>query len=51
MLHCLGYLGTSPDFVLFADSPFFDNSLIFEMDKKREDAVMAINKSIRESHL
>lgn len=51
ILHCLGYLGQSPDFVFFADSPVFDNRLIFEMDKKREDAVLAINKSIKESHL
>jgi hypothetical protein len=33
------------------DSPIFDNSLIFEMNERREDAIMAINKSLRESHL
>jgi hypothetical protein len=51
ILHCLGYLGTSPDFIFFVDSPVFNNNLIFEMNKMREDAVIAINKSIKESHL
>jgi DNA repair protein RecO len=51
ILHCLGYLGQSPDFLFFVNSPVFDNRLIFEMSEKREEAILAINTSIKESHL
>lgn len=49
ILHKLGYLG-SPQFEPFLFSPF-SKELVFGLESMRSSAIMAINKSLRETHL
>lgn len=51
ILHSLGYLGDSPDWRTFTSSPIFETELLMRMEESKRQAILAINQSLRESHL
>lgn len=51
ILHCLGYLGNSPDWSFFTALTPFDFNLLIKMDEVRKSAVAAINYSLKKTHL
>lgn len=51
ILHCLGYLGSSPDTDAFVLSPYWNTELLEKMSHSNAKILQEINKSIKESQL
>lgn len=51
VLHSLGYLGSVPDFSVFTASAMFESELLIKMEESKRQAIVTINKSLKESHL
>ena len=51
ILHSLGYLGEAPDWSAFTSSPIFETELLMRMEESKRQAILTINKSLKESHL
>lgn len=51
ILHSLGYIGSSPDWSVFTSSPMFEIDLLMKIGESKRQAIMTINKSLKESHL
>jgi DNA repair protein RecO len=51
ILHSLGYLGAAPDWSAFTSSPIFETELLLRMEASKRQAIITINKSLKESHL
>lgn len=51
VLHALGYLGDTAFWRAFLDNPNFEDELLSKIGLSKKEAISAINKSIKESHL
>ncbi len=51
ILSNLGYLGNLGDFNQFVESPYFTTELIDKMSALKTQAILEINKSLKETHL
>ncbi len=51
VLHALGYLGDTAFWRAFLDNPSFEEELLSKISLNKKEAISAINKSIKESHL
>lgn len=51
ILSSLGYIGSLGDFEQFTKSPYFNHTLISSMSTLKTQAILEINKSLKETHL
>lgn len=51
ILYRLGYLGESPDYSLFVESPYFDEKVLADFGGVLGGALRTINESLKESQL